>query len=412
VNTIALSVPVLVGIECSAAFGLAWLCWRLANRRHLLPLRDITRAFVALGLAALTQLADLRQFSTTNAALFDISLSLAMWLYIGFLIAGAIALANNESVTARVRRDAVLGALLAALLTGAISLLVARDVATQDMIRNAVRAGGTILACVIIARVIARAETPPTMVLGASVVRVALCVIASCATFRVGFALYQGGGVAELPAWQSVVPLEFLAHCVLGVGLVVWLLDRDWAFASLSMMSAEHRASSDALTGLPNRTIVLDRLEMAVASAKRNGTMVGVLYIDLDDFKGVNDRHGHLAGDDVLKAVGSRLHALLRASDTVGRMGGDEFVAISPFLRQESDLDVVIQKVREALKSIVAHGDVSIAIDGSVGAALFPRDGDTPEVLLAASDHALYRDKGARRPGRRVFTPRFSVATA
>jgi diguanylate cyclase (GGDEF)-like protein len=414
VNTIALSVPVLVGIECSAAFGLAWLCWRLAERRHLLPLRDITRAFVALGLAALTQLADLRQFSTTNAALLDISLSLAMWLYIGFLIAGAIALANNESVTVRVRREAVLGALLAALLTGAISLVVARDVATQDMIRNAVRAGGTILACLIIARVISRAASPDTMVLGASVVRVALCVIAACATFRVGLALYQGGGVAEHPAWQSVVPLEFLAHCILGLGLVVWLLDRDWALASQSVMSAEHRAASDALTGLPNRTIVLDRLEMAVASARRSGTQVGVLYIDLDDFKGVNDRHGHLAGDDVLKAVGARLLTLLRASDTVGRMGGDEFVAISPYLRQDSDLEVVISKVREALQSVVERDGVSISVDGSVGAALFPRDGDTPEALLSAADHALYRDKSLRRPGptRRVFTPRFSIATA
>ena len=136
---------------------------------------------------------------------------------------------------------------------------------------------------------------------------------------------------------------------------------------------------------------------MALASAQRSGTLVGVLFVDLDDFKAVNDRHGHAAGDAVLCAVGARLHQLLRASDTVGRMGGDEFVAISPFLRTSADFDLVVQKVRDALRTVVLHEGVSIPVDGSVGAALFPRDADASTALLALADADLYREKGVRR---------------
>ncbi len=402
-DTIALAVPVVVGLEVSAALGLAWVCWRLGLRRNLLALRDIARAFVALGVAAATQLFNMSAFDDTSAALRDLGRSLSVWMYLGFMVLGAAELATNNFVTDKVRRDAARGAILAALLTAGISLLAARDPVAQDMVRNALRAGGTLAACVIIARVVSNAVAPPKMVLGASLVRIALCMVALCAALRAGIALsHWFNPLASMVDWQPLLSAEFLSHCVLCIGLVIWILDRDWALADASMKSAEHRAASDALTGLPNRTILMDRLEMAVESAKRNGTHVGVLYIDLDEFKDVNDRHGHLAGDDVLKEVGQRLQHLLRASDTVGRIGGDEFVAISPYLRQSSDLDVVVAKVREALKHVVDHDGVQINVDGSVGAALFPRDGDTPTALLAVSDGALYRDKGARREIRRT----------
>lgn len=413
-NTIALAVPVVVGLEVSAALGLAWLCWRLGTRRNLLALRDISRAFIALGVAASAQLIDAGGFSTAGAALLDLARSLSIWMYLGFMVIGAAELATDNFVTDKVRRDAMLGSVLAALLTAGISLIAAGDVGDQDLVRNALRAGGTLAACAVIARVVSDAPSPPKMVLGASVVRIALCMVALLAATRAGVAIsHWVTPLADVVEWQPLLTIEFLAHCVLCVGLVMWILDRDWALAEASAKSAEHRAASDSLTGLPNRTIVMDRLDMAVAAAKRSGTHVGVLYIDLDEFKQVNDKHGHLAGDDVLKAVGNRLQRLLRASDTVGRIGGDEFVAISPFLRQSSDLDVVVAKVREALRYVVDHDGIQINIDGSVGAALFPRDGDTPTALLAVSDSALYRDKGARRQQRLTpVTPRKSIRSA
>jgi len=411
-NTIALAVPVVVGLEVFAALGLAWLCWRLAERRNLIALRDISRAFIALGVAAVMMLFDPAQFSATDATLLDLVRSLAIWMYLGFMVLGAAELATNNLVTGKVRRDAVLSSVLAALLTSGISLLAARDAIAQDMIRNALRAGGTIVACMIIARVVTKAPAPPTMVLGASVVRVALAMVTICAMLRASIAMfYTVESVAIWVQWKPLLTLEFLAHCSLCVGLVIWLLDRDWAIADASKESAEHRAGSDALTGLPNRTIVLDRLDMAVAAARRGGSQVGVVYIDLDEFKQVNDQHGHLAGDAVLKAVGHRLQHLLRASDTVGRIGGDEFVAISPLLRHSADLDVVVAKVRDALKHVVVHEGIAIHVDGSVGAALFPRDGDTPTALRTLADTALYRDKEIRRSGKRDL-PRQSIRMA
>ncbi|HYW51124.1 MAG TPA: GGDEF domain-containing protein [Gemmatimonadaceae bacterium] len=411
-NTIALAVPVVVGLELCASIGLSWLCWRLARRRNLLALRDISRAFMALGFAAALPLLEL--YGVTGVALtaLEFCRSLSVWLYLGFMTLGAAQLAANDFVTDSVRRDAVLGAGMAALLTTGISLIAIGDLMQQDMIRNALRAGGTGVTCLIIARIVGRAATPPKMVLGASVVRVALVLVALLAALRAGIAMLHGfRAITDTVQWQPLLTVEFLAHCALCLGLLIWILDRDWALADASRNQAELRAGSDALTGLPNRTIVMDRLDVAVEAAKRSGTQVGVLYIDLDGFKQVNDRHGHLAGDDVLREVGSRLQQLLRASDTVGRIGGDEFVAISPFLRQGSDLDVVVAKVREALKHVVVHGGVNIDVDGSVGAALFPRDGDTPTALLAVSDSALYRDKGARRHVRRT-TPHHSALTA
>ncbi len=402
-DTIALAVPVVVGLQVCTALGLAWVCWRLGLRRNLLALRDIARAFVALGVAAAMQLLNMSAFVGANPALRDFGRSLSIWMYLGFMVLGAAELATNNVVTDKVRRDTVRGAIIAALLTTGISLLATSELVAQDMVRNALRAGGTLAACVLIARVVTNVSAPPKMVLGASVVRIALCMVALCAALRAGMALSHWFN--PLPSelnWQPLTTAEFLAHCALCVGLVVWILDRDWALADASVQSAEHRAASDALTGLPNRTILMDRLEIAVESARRNGTHVGVLYIDLDEFKEVNDRHGHLAGDDVLKEVGHRLRHLLRASDTVGRIGGDEFIAISPYLRQSSDLEVVVSKVREALKHVVDHDGVKIEVDGSVGAALFPRDGDTPTALLAVSDSALYRDKGVRRQFRRT----------
>ena len=396
-NTIALDVSVVVGLEVFAAFGLAWLCWRLGYRRNLVALRDIARAFIALGVAAMMQLLDLSSYAINNASLIDLGRSLSVWMYLGFMVLGAAELANNNFVTTKVRREAMLGAVLAALLTSGIGMIARHDPVAQDMIRNALRAGGTGVACLIIARVISKAPAPPKMVLGASLVRVALTVVATLAMLRAVVAIFHGfGAMSGTVHWQPLLTVEFIAHCALGIGLVVWLLDRDWALADASIMSAEHRAASDALTGLPNRTILMDRLDMAVATAKRGGTHVGVLYIDLDEFKAVNDRFGHLAGDSVLKAIGSRLQLLLRASDTVGRIGGDEFVVISPYLRLTSDLEVVVAKVREALQTVVMHDGVRISVDGSVGAALFPRDGDTPTALLAVSDSELYRDKQTR----------------
>jgi diguanylate cyclase (GGDEF)-like protein len=397
-DTIEIAVPTIVGLEVVGALSLSWLWSRLARQRQVRALRDLSWAFLALAFAAVNQLIDLHGHPPLRAAALDLGRSLAVWLYLGFLVLGAAQLASEDFVTHKVRRDTVLGAVLAALLTAAISLTTQQNVVAQDMIRHALLAGGTGVACAIIARIVARTPAPATMAIGASVVRVALTLVAVCSTVQAVTALaWLSGQLAGTVQWEPLIVAEFLAHCALCVGLVIWILDRDWAIAHASANAAEQRASTDPLTGLPNRSLVLDRLDVALAGAKRNGTYVGVLFVDLDDFKQVNDQYGHLVGDVVLRSVADRLHQLLRASDTVGRMGGDEFVAVSPFLRTPADLEVVTAKVRLSLAHVVVHDGVSINVSGSVGSALFPRDGDNTTALLAQADAALYADKRARR---------------
>jgi diguanylate cyclase (GGDEF)-like protein len=208
-------------------------------------------------------------------------------------------------------------------------------------------------------------------------------------------------GLPSLALWSMVVFVEFVAQCAVAVGLVVWILDREVSRVTAMHQSAEHRAASDALTGLPNRSRLLDRLALAIAGARRDNESVAVCYVDLDDFKQVNDRHGHAAGDRVLRTVAARLVGAVRAPDTVGRMGGDEFVVVMPRLRSRDDIAIVVSRLRAALRGDVTLDDGTvIAIDGSVGCALFPDAAIDADALLAAADESLYRDK-TRRQGER-----------
>jgi len=165
------------------------------------------------------------------------------------------------------------------------------------------------------------------------------------------------------------------------------------------------RASYDALTGLPNRTLLSDRLQRDILQAARAQGRIGVLFLDLDDFKPVNDRHGHLAGDKVLIQVARRLQNCVRESDTVARLGGDEFVIVLPEVASARDTGLVAAKILTTLALPITGGDGDdegdIVIGASIGIALFPGDGRTPEQLLSAADRAMYMAK--KQGGRFVF---------
>ena len=160
-----------------------------------------------------------------------------------------------------------------------------------------------------------------------------------------------------------------------------------------------HQANFDPLTGLPNRQLLNDRLERALAQATRRQTQVAVLYIDLDHFKPVNDRFGHAAGDNLLVQVARRLLNLLRDEDTVARVGGDEFVVVLP------DLPVVDACERTATKILASIAepyrvlDTYVEISGSIGIALFPQDAVAPAALIEKADEALLKSKRAGRAG-------------
>jgi diguanylate cyclase (GGDEF)-like protein/PAS domain S-box-containing protein len=152
------------------------------------------------------------------------------------------------------------------------------------------------------------------------------------------------------------------------------------------------QANFDALTGLANRNLLFDRLERALAQARRTEKMLGLLFIDLDAFKPINDDHGHEIGDMVLVAVAERLQQCVRDQDTVARLGGDEFVVVVHNLDTMERLPLIAEKLLAALREpfpfISSH-----ALSASIGASVFPRDGDDVQSLIRIADHAMYQGK-------------------
>ncbi len=157
-----------------------------------------------------------------------------------------------------------------------------------------------------------------------------------------------------------------------------------------------HLATHDPVTGLHNRHFLLDQFAGAIARARRHDTLLAVLFVDLDGFKRINDDHGHPAGDRLLAEVGRRIASCVRATDTVTRFGGDEFVVVLEDLGNRQAAPHLAQVIGERLSEPIDVGRGQIRIGASIGVALFPDHGDTPETLLRAADAAMYEAKKTR----------------
>ena len=165
----------------------------------------------------------------------------------------------------------------------------------------------------------------------------------------------------------------------------------------------EHLALHDPLTDLPNSRLMLDRLEQGLAAARRANRMIGVMYIDLDGFKPINDTHGHDAGDQVLKQFASRLKGALRAVDSVARIGGDEFVAILAEISNSGDASKAADRVLACLGEPFHLGGTPARLSASIGLTLFPVHGEDAQSLLQRADTAMYQAKHAGKNGYRFF---------
>jgi diguanylate cyclase (GGDEF)-like protein/PAS domain S-box-containing protein len=162
---------------------------------------------------------------------------------------------------------------------------------------------------------------------------------------------------------------------------------------------AEHLATHDFLTGLPNRVLLLDRIGQALALARRNRLMVGVLCLDVDDFKAVNDTFGHGAGDRLIVEMASRMRKALRETDTVTRLGGDEFLLLTPAIASTEQVEVITRHILEEARQPFRIGDATVSPTASIGIALYPGHGTTPEELIASADQALYIAKKRGKNG-------------
>jgi diguanylate cyclase (GGDEF)-like protein/PAS domain S-box-containing protein len=184
-------------------------------------------------------------------------------------------------------------------------------------------------------------------------------------------------------------------------GAVLALNDVTDAVAFTSRL--EHEATHDPLTGLPNRTLLLDRLRRTLARGRRSGKMVAVLFVDLDRFKRINDSLGHPSGDHVLRVVADRLTNAVRAEDTVARWGGDEFIVLMDSVNDRAAIAGVAAKIHDLLAREVANDEDEeedgLVVSGSIGVSISPLDSEDADHLLSMADKAMYRVKLAGGDG-------------
>jgi len=171
----------------------------------------------------------------------------------------------------------------------------------------------------------------------------------------------------------------------------------------------EYQATHDSLTGLANRNLLNDRITQAIAWAKRQELHVGLMLLDLDHFKLINDASGHGAGDEMLKQVSQRLNQCVRDTDTVARLGGDEFVIVLTDLQESGDVDLIAEKILKSLSRPILINGHDVVVTASIGVSVYPRDGDHGEILLRNADIAMYRVKEHGRNSVRQFIPEMGL---
>jgi diguanylate cyclase (GGDEF)-like protein len=162
----------------------------------------------------------------------------------------------------------------------------------------------------------------------------------------------------------------------------------------------QHQATHDELTDLPNRTLFMDRLRSAISMCSRRKSQMGLMFVDLDRFKMVNDDLGHAAGDQLLKDVASRMLSCIRHSDTVARIGGDEFTVVLSEISVIEDPKNIADKILKSLQEPFALEGEEVTISGSIGITIYPQDGEDIETLLRNADHSMYL---AKKRGRNCY---------
>ena len=172
----------------------------------------------------------------------------------------------------------------------------------------------------------------------------------------------------------------------------------------------QHLAYHDNLTGLPNRGLLQDRLAHSIARAERGNRKVAVLFIDLDNFKNINDTLGHDVGDELLRQVAQRLVECVRAGDTIARQGGDEFIVLLDNLEDGRGASVVAQKILNALRAPFGLGGTEQHVSGSVGIAVYPEDGRDAQTLMKNADTAMFHGKGIGKNTYQYFTAQMNIA--
>jgi diguanylate cyclase (GGDEF)-like protein len=206
--------------------------------------------------------------------------------------------------------------------------------------------------------------------------------LAASAMFPVGLAIRY----AYFPHLKIDPAERNLPKFIIAIGILLTFLEDE-------IGHTEHLALHDALTGLPNRRLLEDRLGTMLERAERNRMRAAILVIDLDGFKQINDMHGHAVGDEFLRAAALRLGKVVRKADTLARSGGDEFTVLVSDILQPDGAKILAQKLQTELDRPIAVRNLQLCVSGSIGVAVYPDDGQTAESLCARADADMYRAK-------------------
>jgi diguanylate cyclase (GGDEF)-like protein/PAS domain S-box-containing protein len=203
--------------------------------------------------------------------------------------------------------------------------------------------------------------------------------------------IYLRNDSTEINVSLTISPIRSSDGTIVGTACIA----RDVTERTLMEETIKHQAQHDALTDLPNRKLFMDFLNLELAQARRNRKNLAVLFLDLDRFKQINDTLGHKAGDLLLQAVAQRLKRCVRESDTVARIGGDEFNVLMPDLSQTDDVGTVVRKIMGVFRTPFLLDNIEVPATTSVGISMFPADGQTSEELVQKADSAMYVAKQA-----------------
>jgi diguanylate cyclase (GGDEF)-like protein len=235
----------------------------------------------------------------------------------------------------------------------------------------------------------------------------------AAAQFAPGSVCLAADATGGMDTTSLAVSIGVVTILILAVTLSISALDAHFATRNarlaLELQGANEQlrtiALHDTLTGLPNRFLLEDRLRQATLQADRTGKSFSLMFVDLDDFKPVNDTYGHAVGDQLLKQVGARLQNALRKHDTVARTGGDEFVIVLSDVENADAAALIGGKVLSELARPVVIGARTLEVSCSIGISMYPADGGDIATLTANADVAMYHAKKSGKNGFRLFAP-------
>jgi diguanylate cyclase (GGDEF)-like protein len=337
--------------------------------------------------------------------------AIAAYLQITWLLLGSAEMVRAPWATSLLRQRAWFlgGAVAIGIFSVALFANHPDPTGPRFFVRVGVRAGIAGIAFMVAASVVWRTRPADSPLLGRSLVSVA-SILYGIAQLQLLWSLaFNRLAATQTPYSTFIAFVEFVLVFTIGLGVVIWLLEEAHSKAKDSTEQIAQLAFHDPLTGLPNRKLLLDYLSLNILQARRQRDKLAVFFIDLDRFKNINDSLGHSAGDKVLQAVAARVKGAMREADSVGRMGGDEFVVVTPSLASVEDAVHVAQKVRDAIRTPIQVDHRELFVSASMGIAMYPADGEDAESLLKNADTAMYRAKNAGSDLFQLYTPEMNA---